>query len=61
MPFHFLPFLPGDVLWRMVSVALLFWGLQRIVNSADMMKDGRFFLYALLVAIIESCITNVLF
>jgi hypothetical protein len=51
MPFHCLPFLPGDVLWRVVSVALLFWGLRRIVNSTDLLKDERFFLYASLVAI----------
>jgi len=51
MPFHSLPFLLGDVLWRIVSVALLFWGLRRIVNSSDLPKDERFFLYASLVVI----------
>ncbi len=50
MPFHYLPFLPGDVLWRMFSIALLYWGLRRLLKSSGL-KDDRFFLYASIVAI----------
>ncbi len=51
MPFHYLPFLPGDVLWRVFSFALLYWGLRRLLESSDLLGDDRFFLYASLVAI----------
>jgi hypothetical protein len=51
MPFHFLPFLAGDVLWRVFSAALLCWGLRRILKSSDLLENERFFLYASLVAI----------
>ncbi len=51
MPFDFLPFLPGDILWRVLSAALLCWGLRRILKSSDLLENERFFLYASFVAI----------
>jgi len=51
MSFDFLPFLPGDLLWRVFSAALLCWGLRRILKSSDLLENERFFLYASLVTI----------
>lgn len=58
MSFDFLPFLPGDMLWRVFSSALLCWGLRRILKSSDRLENERFFLYASLVTI--SCAVGAL-
>ena len=53
-PFHLVPAPWGDVAWRLVSSALLAWGLWRLMNLLDSRQASRFFLLATLIVLIPS-------
>ncbi len=54
LPFHLLPVPIGDIFWRIVSTALLSWGIWRIVSLAHTPQNTLLFLYASLIALTPS-------
>lgn len=54
LPFHLLPVPIGDIFWRILSIALLSWGIWRIVSLIHTPQNTRLFLYASLIALTPS-------
>ncbi len=50
-PFHALPVPAGDILWRMVSVGLVLWGIDALVRLMLPADTGRAFFFACLLAL----------
>jgi len=53
-PFHVIPAPWGDVLWRLLSSALLAWGLWRLMSLVDAQRTSQLFLFATLIVLVPS-------